>query len=115
MLAWFRRFRECWTLARRIQRGELVALSRDELARLSAIAPGLSRIPVELLHDEPEVEVPPSPGMPFRVVLSRAAREKLLYEGEDSRLALKAYSAPYTSGAVITMYKHAAIRLQRDT
>lgn len=93
ILRWLARFRDCWRLARKIQRGELIGVRPGLLsATLSVGSTASSAAPAKIVIDT--VEVPPDvvespPGKLWQVRLQRGDIIKVLASFVDPREAMR--------------------------
>ena len=111
MIAWLKRFLDCWRLARRIQRGDLIAVKPIPVSAIASQIQNawLSRpaeAPIPELPDVVEVEEAVEVATPHRyaVVLVRDGQRKLLYAGDDDREAKTHLNRPARAGAVVELW-----------
>lgn len=100
MFHFLRRFLDCWTLARRIQRGELIAVPPTSLpAQLREARPAIT--PPEAVVEE-EVD----PAKQWHIRLNRDGTVKVIATHADARIALREWQLyrPTREGAKIELY-----------
>lgn len=118
MLNWLRRFRDCWKLARQIQRGELIAIRPGLLSaalggwpvQTTTTTGGTVAITIEARPPEAvevaEDDPPPDPSKQWQVRLVRGDIVKVLASFADPREAMRWWNA-YTRnrpGGILELY-----------
>lgn len=96
MLTWLRKFRDCWRLARKIQRGELIAVRPGLLSAVTTAGPAGSITFTNITPRPPEaveVAVDEPPGKQWQIRMVRGDIVKVLASFVDPREAMRFWNA----------------------